>query len=162
MPHYSGDQEAAPQLVTNRERRNKSGPLAASVRVKFMELRPSMCRGPIGDPKHIETFRFCGSACSSGAIYCKAHTAKAHAPNRPRTPRTTNFLFQHPVKSRVTASVLSRAICTAEKPRSQPTTWIALEASRTDVAYYVRVRKLRLASSLAAVCGGRPSGGSKK
>src|ERR1700722_11049758 len=96
---FCGDpEEAAPQLVANRELRNKSGPLAASVRVKFMELRPSICRWPIGDPKHIETFRFCGSACSSGAIYCKVHTAKAHAPNRPRTPRTTNFQLQHPVR----------------------------------------------------------------
>src|ERR1700722_2857222 len=96
---FCGDQEeSAAQLVTNRERGNKSGPLAASVRVKFMELRPSMCRWPIGDPKHIETFRFCGSACSSGDIYCKAHTAIAHAPNRPRTPRTTNFQLQHPVR----------------------------------------------------------------
>ncbi|HZZ21783.1 MAG TPA: GcrA family cell cycle regulator [Roseiarcus sp.] len=92
------NQEAALQLVTNRERRNKSGPLAASVQVKFMELRPSMCRWPIGDPKQIETFRFCGSACSAGAIYCKAHAAKAHAPNRPRTPRTTRFQLQHPVR----------------------------------------------------------------
>src|SRR6202162_5350930 len=89
------DQEAAPQLVTNQERRNKSGLLAASARVKFMELRPSMCRWPIGDPKHIETFRFCGSACSSGDIYCRTHTAKAHAPNRPRPPRTTKFQLQH-------------------------------------------------------------------
>jgi len=95
---FCGNQEAAPQLVTNRERRNKSGPVAASVQVKFMELRPSMCRWPIGDPKHSETFRFCGSACLSGAMYCKVHTAKAHAPNRPRTSRTTNFLFQHPVR----------------------------------------------------------------
>ena len=49
---FCGDQEAAPQLVINRERVNKSGPLAASVPAKFMELRPSMCRWPIGDPKH--------------------------------------------------------------------------------------------------------------
>src|SRR4029077_4920773 len=95
---FCGDQEAAPQLVTNRERPNKSGPLAVSVRVKFMELRPSICRWPIGDSKHIETFRFCVSGCSSRAIYCRAHTAKAHAPNRPRTPRTTNFQLQHPVR----------------------------------------------------------------
>ena len=94
---FFGDQEAAPQLVINRERLNKSGPLAASVQVKFMELRPSMCRWPIGDPKHIETFRFCGSACLSGAIYCKAHNAKAHAPNRRRTRRTTEFQVQSPV-----------------------------------------------------------------
>src|SRR5271168_4698951 len=53
---FCGDQEAAPQLVINRERLNKSGPLAASVPVKFMELRPRICRWPIGDPKHIETF----------------------------------------------------------------------------------------------------------
>jgi hypothetical protein len=52
---------------------------SGAVKVKFMELRPSMCRWPIGDPKHIETFRFCGSACSPGAIYCTAHNVKAHA-----------------------------------------------------------------------------------
>jgi hypothetical protein len=91
------NEEAAPQLVTNRERRNKSGPLAASVRVNFMQFRPSMCRWPIGDPKRIETFRFCGSTCSSGSVYCKAHTARAHAPNHPRTPRTTNFRY-NPVR----------------------------------------------------------------
>ena len=84
--------------MINRERRNNSRPLAASVRVKFMELRPSMCRWPIGDPKHIETFRFCGSACSSRAIYCDAHNAKAHASNRPKTPGTTEFQVQPPVR----------------------------------------------------------------
>jgi hypothetical protein len=94
----SSRREAAPQLMINRERRNNSGPFAASVPVKFMELRPSMCRWPIGDPKHIETFRFCGSACSPGAIYCKAHNTKAHAPNRPRTPRATEFQVQPPVR----------------------------------------------------------------
>ena len=94
----SSRREAAPKLMINRKLRSNSGPFAPSVRVKFMELRPSMCRWPIGDPKHIETFRFCGSACSSRAIYCKAHTAKAHAPIRPRTPRTTNFQLQHPVR----------------------------------------------------------------
>ena len=95
---FCGNREDAPQLMIDRERRNKSGPLAASVRVKFMELRPSMCRWPIGDPKHIETFRFCGSACSSGAIYCKAHNAKAHAPNRPRTRCTAELQVQPPVR----------------------------------------------------------------
>jgi hypothetical protein len=94
----SSRRAAAPQLVIGRERSNKSGPLAASVRVKFMELQTSMCRWPIGDPKHIETFRFCGSACSSGAIYCKAHNAEAHASNRPRTLSTTEFQVQPPVR----------------------------------------------------------------
>jgi len=94
---FCRDEEAAPQLMINRERLNKSGPLAASVRVKFMELRPSMCRWPIGDPKHTKhpVLRF---RVLVWAIYCKAHTAKAHAPNRPRTPRTTNFQLQHPVR----------------------------------------------------------------
>src|SRR5271166_4734745 len=95
---FCGNREAAPQLMIDREGRNKSGPLAASVRVKFMELRPSMCRWPIGDPKHIETFRFCGSACSSGAVYYKAHNAKAHASNRPTTPRATQFQVQPPAR----------------------------------------------------------------
>src|SRR6202140_4995180 len=95
---FYGDQGGGPQLVINWERLNNSGPFAASVPVKFMELRPSMCRWPIGDPKHIETFRFCGSACSSRAIYCNAHNAKAHAPNRPKTPGATEFQVQHPVR----------------------------------------------------------------
>jgi hypothetical protein len=52
---FRGDQEAAaPQPMINRERLNKSEPLAASVQVKFMELRPSMCRWPIRRP---ETYR---------------------------------------------------------------------------------------------------------
>ena len=135
---FCGDPEdAAPQLV----------------RVKFMELRPSMCRWPIGDPKHIETFRFCGSACSSGDIYCEAHTAKAHAPNRPRTPRTTNFGCNTQLESRDSIGSVARAIWTKEKPRSQPTTRIALPASRTAVAYCVRVRKLRHPHSLQCVEG---------
>ncbi len=63
--------------MINRERLKKSVPLAASVPVKFVELRPSMCRWPIGDPKHIETFRFCGSACSSEDIYWQSAHRKS-------------------------------------------------------------------------------------
>ncbi|HKN27460.1 MAG TPA: GcrA family cell cycle regulator [Roseiarcus sp.] len=85
----SSRREAATHL--GQERRNDSVMLAASVQVKFMELRPSMCRWPIGDPRHSETFRFCGSACPSEASYCKKHTAIAHTSNRPRTQRTTQF-----------------------------------------------------------------------
>src|ERR1700687_117096 len=107
---FCGDQEAAPQLVINRERLNKSGPLAASVPVKFMELRPSMCRWPIGDPKHIETFRFCGSACSSGDIYCNAHNAKAHAPNRPQTLGATEFQNNTRLELRGKSGSIARAI----------------------------------------------------
>jgi hypothetical protein len=90
----SSGREAAPPLMINRERRNNSGPFAASVRVKFMELRPNIGQWPIGHPKHIGTFRFCGSARSSRAIYCNAHNAKAHASNRPKMLGTTEFQAQ--------------------------------------------------------------------
>ena len=63
-------------------------------RSDLMELRPCMCRWPIGDPQHFATFRFCGSGCPSGAVYCKTHDAKAHAPNRPRTLRMNKLQGQ--------------------------------------------------------------------
>src|SRR5271157_4773677 len=88
---FSGRLDAAPHLIVNPKRRDSSAPLAASVTVKFMELRPSMCRWPIGDPQLFDTFRFCGSACPSEASYCKTHTAIAHASTRPGTPRKTKF-----------------------------------------------------------------------
>ena len=44
------------------------------------------------------------------------------------------------LESRDSIGSVARAIWTAEKPRSQPTTWIALEASRTEVGYYVRTQ----------------------
>ncbi len=100
---FCGRREAAPPLMANLKRRNSSALLAASVPAKFMELRPSMCRSPIGDPQHCETFRFCGSACPSGASYCTTHAAIAHASTRPGTPRKTKFQMRPPAKVRVTA-----------------------------------------------------------
>ena len=114
---FCGNREAAPQLMIDRERRNKSGPLAASVRVKFMGLRPSMCRWPIGDPKHTETFRFCGSACSSGANYCKADNAKAHAPNPQRRHVRLNFRYNPRLESRDNSGSVASAIWTTKKRR---------------------------------------------
>jgi hypothetical protein len=84
---FDGSREAAPRVMVNR----KSRSALVSVSVNFMELRPSMCRWPIGDPQHLEAFRFCGSACPSEASYCKAHTAIAHTSSRPGTLRKTNF-----------------------------------------------------------------------
>ncbi len=94
----NGRWEAAPQIVVKRKRRDSSAPFAVSAPVKFMELRPSMCRWPIGDPQHHETFRFCGSACASDASYCKRHNAIAHGSNRLATPRKTNFQVRPPPK----------------------------------------------------------------
>ena len=152
---FCGDQEeSAAQLVTNRERGNKSGPLAASVRVKFMELRPSMCRWPIGDPKHIETFRFCGSACSSGAIYIARRT-----PQKP-TLQTAQGRHVRPIfscntqlESRDSIGSVARAIWTAGKLRASPQRGSRYSASRADVAYYVWVRKLRHPHSLQCLEG---------
>jgi hypothetical protein len=57
----------------------------ASVPVRFMELRNGMCRWPIGDSHHLETFRFCGCVCSSEAIYCDAHKKLSLAPSRAKS-----------------------------------------------------------------------------
>jgi hypothetical protein len=85
---FRGGREAAPHAIANRKTRDS---LPALVSVKFMELRPSMCRWPIGDPQHFETFRFCGSACRPEASYCKMHSAIAHPSSRPGTSRKTDF-----------------------------------------------------------------------
>ena len=93
---FNGSRKAAPHVMVNWKPRASSAPLAVSVPVKFMELRPSMCRWPIGDPQHFETFRFCGSACPSKASYCKTHNAIAHASSRLGTPRKTKFQMRPP------------------------------------------------------------------
>jgi len=49
-----------------------------SQRVTLMELRPSMCRWPMGDPKTSE-FRFCGAAKGAGS-YCDHHASIAYEP----------------------------------------------------------------------------------
>ena len=85
---FGGKPNAAPDLVVDRKRRDSFAPLAETVPVKFIDLRPGMCRWPIGDPQHFETLRFCGSSCSSDASYCTAHSAIAHAAYRPPMPRT--------------------------------------------------------------------------
>ena len=78
-------EDAARHYMGNQESSNSWKPLLVSVPVRFMELRTGMCRWPIGDPRHFDTFRFCGCVCSSGAIYCETHKKLALAPNRART-----------------------------------------------------------------------------
>tara|TARA_Y100001934_G_C12166783_1_gene684666 strand:- start:194 stop:709 length:516 start_codon:yes stop_codon:yes gene_type:complete len=43
----------------------------------MMELRDSMCKWPIGDPKSDE-FRFCGCKATEGLPYCEHHAAIAY------------------------------------------------------------------------------------
>jgi hypothetical protein len=85
-------QDAARHYMSNQEHGNNWKPLLASVPVSFMNLRTGMCRWPIGNPHHLETFRFCGSACSPEAVYCEAHKTLAVAPNRVSTlPTNRSF-----------------------------------------------------------------------
>jgi hypothetical protein len=84
----SGNLKAAPQVIVNWKPCDSS---PAVFSVKFMELRPRMCRWPTGDPQHLETFSFCGSACPSKASYCKTHNAIAHPSSRTGTSRPKDF-----------------------------------------------------------------------
>ncbi len=77
-------QDAARHYMGVQERSDNWKPLLSSVPVRFMELRMGMCRWPIGDPHHLESFRFCGCACASEAIYCDTHKQVSVAPNRAR------------------------------------------------------------------------------
>jgi GcrA cell cycle regulator len=52
-------------------------------RVTLMDLRPGVCRWPIGDP--IEPgFGFCGDSCDLAASYCPAHYRMAYVPSANR------------------------------------------------------------------------------
>jgi GcrA cell cycle regulator len=73
---FGGRREVAPRIAGTRKRRERWPQLVASVPVEFMELRPRMCRWPIGDPQQFETFRFCGCSCSFDSAYCKVHHAE--------------------------------------------------------------------------------------
>jgi hypothetical protein len=85
-------QDAAKHYLSAQERGGNWKPLPASTPIAFMELRPGLCRWPIGDPRHLEKFRFCGCACASEAIYCTTHEALSFVPNKPRTPPRSGAL----------------------------------------------------------------------
>ena len=53
--------------------------LAASERVTLLDLRPGVCRFPIGDPLS-EEFTFCGAKCSAARSYCEEHHALSYVP----------------------------------------------------------------------------------
>lgn len=70
--HFMGAQATSTKWMT----------LPGSRPVRLAELRASMCRWPIGDPQHFETFRFCGCNCLLGESYCADHKKMAFAPGK--------------------------------------------------------------------------------
>lgn len=48
--------------------------------VQLVELKESMCRWPIGDPKE-EGFKFCGGKTAEGMTYCDHHCRAAYQVN---------------------------------------------------------------------------------
>ncbi|MGA1834176.1 GcrA family cell cycle regulator [Rhizobium wenxiniae] len=48
-------------------------------RVTLVELKPSSCKWPIGDPLSPE-FRFCGAQTENGSPYCSYHACLAYQP----------------------------------------------------------------------------------
>lgn len=56
----------------------------ASTEVTIFDLRDQHCHWPIGDPRDIATFRFCGGARSLPSSYCAHHLAIASAPRAER------------------------------------------------------------------------------
>ncbi|ARN80726.1 GcrA family cell cycle regulator [Methylocystis bryophila] len=85
-------QDAAKHFLRTQERGGNWAPLPASRPIGFMELRPGRCRWPLGEPRDLEKFRFCGCACAVEAIYCTTHEALSSVPNRPRTPPSSGAL----------------------------------------------------------------------
>jgi hypothetical protein len=45
----------------------------------IVDLTPSSCRWPTGDPRNLRTFRYCGETTHSGP-YCKRHARLAYLP----------------------------------------------------------------------------------
>jgi GcrA cell cycle regulator len=59
-------------------------PIAAFRPCSLMELTPTTCRWPYGDPGKPD-FHFCGGFVWD-KTYCKHHHAMAYSPEKPRTP----------------------------------------------------------------------------
>ena len=44
-----------------------------------VDLTPSSCRWPTGNPRNLKTFRYCGETASCGS-YCERHARLAYLP----------------------------------------------------------------------------------
>ena len=82
---------ASAPAVPNRRFPDHFAALAETVPVKFIELRSSMCRWPIGDPQNFEIRPVLRFSLPGYASYCETHTAIAHASSRPLKPRITRY-----------------------------------------------------------------------
>src|SRR5580693_2008793 len=153
---FCGDQEAAPQLVTNRERRNKSGRSPRRFGLNLWSFDPACVAGRSATRNISKHSGFAVPRARLGLYIAKCTPQKPTLQTAQGRHVRLIFSCNTQSESRDGIGSVARAIWIPEKPRSQPTTRIALEPSRMEVAYYVRVRKLRLASSLAVVCGRRP------
>lgn len=61
------------------EDRMQASVLPVFPRVTLVELKPSSCKWPIGDPLTPE-FRFCGAPTEGGSPYCSHHACLAYQP----------------------------------------------------------------------------------
>ena len=61
---------------------NAAGDIARAASKKgltLMQLRPTSCRWPMGDPMS-ESFLFCGDPKDGASVYCACHRARAYTP----------------------------------------------------------------------------------
>lgn len=67
-------------------------PVARGGGVKMADLKERMCRWPMGDPKDVENFHFCGDSAVPGMPYCAEHARVAYqAPSKARTLNAEDF-----------------------------------------------------------------------
>jgi hypothetical protein len=52
-------------------------------RLTVVDLEPSSCRWPTGNPRDLKTFRYCGER-ANGSPYCERHARLAYLPRLPR------------------------------------------------------------------------------
>ena len=52
-------------------------------KLTVVDLTESSCRWPTGNPRDLNTFRYCGGAAHNGP-YCKRHARLAYLPKLPR------------------------------------------------------------------------------
>jgi len=52
-------------------------------KLTVVDLTPSSCRWPTGNPRDLKTFRYCGGAAQGGP-YCERHARLAYLPRLPR------------------------------------------------------------------------------
>jgi hypothetical protein len=52
-------------------------------KLTVVDLTPSSCRWPTGNPRDLKTFRYCGKTAQGGP-YCARHARLAYLPRLPR------------------------------------------------------------------------------